>query len=113
MKRNYPKEPKIKPEVGMGACMNVGSDAYGYEIIEVINPKHVVVRRYDTRLVGGYILSEHQEYEFIPNPKNRTKHLVFRYGRWWGNTNYPRRKLDSKYEYWTLGEAYEYQDPCF
>ena len=113
MRRPMPKEPKVKVEVGMGASMGVGTDCYAYEIVKVINPKHVIVRRLDSRLVSGDILSESQEYEFHSNVDNKTLHVVFRYGRWWGNSQYPAMKLDSKYERWSMGAAHEYRDPCF
>jgi len=113
MKRNILKEPKVKPEVGMGASMGVGSDCYAYEVIKVINPRHVIVRELDAKLVRGEILSEDQEYEYTSNPNNRTNHVVFRYGRWRGNSAYPRRRLDSKYERWSLGHACYYRDPSF
>ena len=43
----------IKPQVGMGVTQHVGSDSNPWEIIEVIDDKHIVVRELDSVATAG------------------------------------------------------------
>jgi hypothetical protein len=63
MKREDPK-----PEVGMGATYQVGSDRYAGTITEVSENLKEVWFQYDDAIrVDGNGMSESQKYEFKPN----------------------------------------------
>ena len=56
-----------KPEVGMGVTEIWYSDREPYEITEVIDERHIMVRRMDYRRTDEGGFSEMQEYEYISN----------------------------------------------
>lgn len=73
----------FKVEVGMGATELCYSDCHAYEVIEVKDRRHIVVRKYDTKRKDKNGMSECQDYEFISNPENRTYELFLtKNGRW-------------------------------
>lgn len=70
------------PEVGMGATLRVGSDAYPYTIVEVTG-KTLTAQRDNAKLVSGSRMSEDQEYEYEPNPNAKKNVFTLRKnGRW-------------------------------
>jgi hypothetical protein len=102
--------PTITPEVGMGVTMSVGSDRYPYTIVEVINPSKKIIIQEDTaRLVEGSAMSEHQKYEYAPNPEGKLVTLTKRkFGKWvtQGESVYGGSRF-------YLGERAQYLDPSF
>lgn len=64
----------MEPEIGMGATLCVGSDRYPYTIVDIVTNKRtglatiLTMRADNFRLIGGSILSEHQEYEYTSDP---------------------------------------------
>lgn len=107
------------PVVGMGVTECQYTDREPWEIVQVIDPKHVVVRKLDAVRSDENGMSECQDYEYKQNPENPTRHLVFRYGRWrdliWkrlpDGTYKPGRSLGSSG--WRLGSAEKYYDFSF
>lgn len=57
-----------KPYVGMGATEYLWSDRHAYEVVEVIDDKHVVVRRCDAKRIDNNGMSESQEYAYTLQP---------------------------------------------
>lgn len=100
-----------KPEVGMGVTHCGWSDRDPYEIIEVIDDRHIKVRELGYKLIDGSWQSEHQEYEYISNP-NGTVYTLFKNqkGRWVRRVG--ARGVDN-YGGWYIGKAEKYYDPCF
>ena len=66
-------------EVGTGMTEYSYSDRHAYEVIEVIDQKHVKVREYDHRSAGE---SFSNQWELISNPNGYTMNLVKR-GQYW------------------------------
>ena len=58
-----------KPEVGMGVTELLYSDRTPYEITEVIDERHIMVRRMDWKRIDEGGPSEMQEYEYFSNEK--------------------------------------------
>ena len=111
--------PKVKPEVGMGVTECLWSDRYAWEIVEVIDEKHAIIRKMDAKCKDWYA----GDWEVFPDPNGEIRHLVFRYGRWrdllwdevWEDgrvvSRTPSRRLGTNG--WRLGSAEEYRDPSF
>ncbi len=94
-----------KPEIGMGATELMYSDRNAYEVVEIIDDMHIVVRRMKAELVGSYY---DQDYKLSSDPSGRTQRLFLtKKGQWreqWG------RQLGNVF---ALGYASEYRDPSF
>ena len=98
----------LKPEIGMGATMGVGSDRYPYTITEIVSPKRIWVQSDEYRRIDSNGQSESQKYTFTRNPHG-TKTLITlrKNGRWvrmgeqMGGTS------------WAIGRRDAYQDPSF
>lgn len=71
-----------KPEVGMGVTELLWSDRDPWEVIEVISEKKIRIRELGYKRTDNDGISEHQEYEFFPNPDGEVKTLVLRNGKW-------------------------------
>lgn len=65
--------------VGMGVTEYFYSDRHAYEVIAVKDQKHVTIRRYDVKNVGG---DYSNKWEYISNPENATFDLVKRGDVW-------------------------------
>lgn len=101
----------VKPEVGMGVTHCGWSDRDPYEIIEVIDDRHIVVRELGYKLTDGSWQSEHQEYEYFSRPDGRVERLFKNQkGRWVRRIG--ARGVDN-YGGWHIGHAEKYYDPCF
>ena len=73
-----------KIEVGTGVTEYHYSDRTPYEVIEVIDQKHVIIREMDHKPKEGSIPMSN-EWELISNPVNSTRKLTKR-GKYWYNT---------------------------
>lgn len=73
-----------KIEVGTGVTEYSWSDRHPYEVIEVIDQKHVVIRALDHKHVGDGSMDNNWEY--ISNENNACFYLTKR-GQYWYNTN--------------------------
>lgn len=71
-------------EVGTGMTEYSWSDCHAYEVIEVTDQKHVKVREYDHKHVGGVPMTNN--WELISNEENPTMSLVKR-GKFWYSTS--------------------------
>ena len=56
------------------------SDRHAYEVVEVIDQKHVSVREYDVRNISPYPMGN--DWEYISNPENPVRKMVKR-GKLW------------------------------
>lgn len=80
-------------EVGTGMTEYMYSDRHPYEVIEVIDQKHVVVRELDHKNVGG---AYSNEWELISNEANPT-YLMTKRGKYWYRTDvFTSEMLDDK-----------------
>jgi len=70
-------------KVGMGMTEYSYSDRDAYEVIEVKDQKHVVVRELDHKLIGG---AYSNDWELTSNENNPTRYLTKR-GNYWYWTN--------------------------
>lgn len=124
----------IKPQVGMGVTQHVGSDSNPWEIIEVIDDKHIVVRELDYDRTDNNGMSDCQDYQYYSSDANRTKRLTFRGDRWCSYVQEERAKMDANGEpirdqngtvyelvvtrklsrdFWKVGVAIRYYDFSF
>lgn len=67
------KQPK--PEVGMGVTEMCWSDRHPYEIVNVIDDRHIEIRKLDTKRIDSNGMSECQDYEYSSNEDNPTVKL--------------------------------------
>lgn len=67
-------------KIGTGVTEYSYSDRHAYEVIAVIDQKHVTIREYDHRHVGNTPMDNN--WELISNPENPTIDLVKR-GNFW------------------------------
>lgn len=99
----------IKPEVGMGATECLWSDRNPFEIIEVQDDRHIVVRALDWKRIDDNGMSESQEYEYTSNANNATKQLFLtKQGKW--REREGRRLVGNG---WYIGSAERYYDFTF
>lgn len=96
------------PEVGMGVTEYLWSDSHAWEIIEVIDERHLVIRRLkSTMKPGTHWLDQEYDYESDPTAQVaklfKTKQGVWRerIGRCLGDNRFG------------IGTAREYRDPSF
>lgn len=97
------------PKVGMGATECGYSDRHAYEVIEVKDERHIVVRRLDSKRIDKNGMSECQEYEYTSNPRNHTCNLFLtKQGKW-------RERIGRRLgcNGWLVGKAMEYYDYSF
>ena len=91
------KQPTpIVPIVGMGATMCGWSDRHAYTIVEITNPKTIVVQQDIATRTDSNGMSECQNYDYSPDPSAPKKVVTLRKnGRWverggglWNGTTY-------------------------
>lgn len=66
-------------KVGTGVTEYLWSDRHAYEVIAVKDQKHVTIREYDHKCIGG---AYSNDWELISNEKNPTIELTKR-GKYW------------------------------
>ena len=100
-----------KPEVGMGVTECMWSDRHPYEIVEVIDDRHIKIRALDYKRTDHNGFSEVQEYEYTSNPN---AHVFTLYkakdGRWVRRVG--RNGVDRS-SGWVIGFAERYYDFSF
>lgn len=102
------KQPK--PEVGMGVTEFYWSDREPYEIVKVIDDRHIIIRRLDAKRIDKNGFSECQEWEYTSNPENNTTKLFLtKKGVW--RERYPSGHLGCNG--FGIGYAEKYIDPTF
>ena len=67
-------------KVGIGMTEYLYSDREAYEVVKVIDQKHVIVRKYDHKAKKGGFAND---WELISNPKNPEILMVKRGSRWY------------------------------
>lgn len=80
-------------KVGTGMTEYSWSDRDAYEVIEVIDQKHVIVRKYDHKLKGG---AYSNDWELISNENNPTKEMVKRGKYWYAASTVTREMIDKE-----------------
>lgn len=99
-----------KPEVGMGATECGYTDRHPYEIIEVADDRHIIVRALDYKRTDDNGMSDCQDYEYSSNPENHTAKLFLtKKGEW--RERYPSGKLGCNRFF--IGRAEKYYDYSF
>lgn len=68
--------------VGTGMTEYLYSDRHAYEVTEVIDQKHVKVRKYDQKRLDSNGMSDCQNWELISNPDN-PEYLLTKRGKYW------------------------------
>lgn len=100
-----------KPHVGMGITEVLYSDREPYEIIEVIDDRHIVIRKYDAiRIDKNGAFTEDQEYSYVSNPNNEVKKLFLTKNGVW-KERLDKRRLGCNKFY--VGKAEKYFDYSF
>lgn len=95
-------------EVGTGMTEYFWSDREPYEVVEVISQKHVKVRKYDYKCIGGFASNE---WQLISNEQNWIGELKFRYGSWyWVDVNKYTNKIEYRKANVSFGRAEKYYD---
>ena len=102
-------------KVGDGVTEYFYSDRKPYEVVEVINQKHIFIRTMDYKRLDSNGMSDAQDYEYISNEKNPKIELVLRNNVWY-KVNYinkavwkKRAKEDTEKGYFKTEEgAYNY-----
>lgn len=70
-------------KVGTGVTEYHYSDRTPYEVIEVIDQKHIVIRALDYRRIDDNGMSDAQNYEYISNENNIKYELVLKNNVWY------------------------------
>ena len=100
-----------KPEVGMGVTHCGWSDRDPYEIVEVVDDRHIKVRALNYKRIDGNGMSECQEYEYFSNPDAIVETLFKnKKGKWVRRVG--TRGVDN-YGGWYIGKAEKYYDFSF
>lgn len=95
------------PEVGMGATYIGYTDRHAYTVIEVVNPKCIVVQQDTARRTDKNGMSDSQSWEFERNPNGRRVTLTLRKNGDWRETG--TRSGGT----FLIGERMEYYDYSF
>lgn len=85
------KEFCDKIEVGTGMTEYFYSDRHAYEVIKVIDQKHVIVREYDHELDGACYSNN---WKLISNPSNPEILMVKRGNRWYHAVTVTKEQLE-------------------
>ena len=70
-------------KVGDGVTEYHWSDRTPYEVIEVINQKHIIIRKMDYKRIDNNGMSDTQDYQYISNENNPKYELVLRNNVWY------------------------------
>lgn len=100
------RAPKATPVIGMGVTEYCWSDRHAYEVIEVIDNRHILIRALGSRLIGDWL---DQEYEYFSDPEGRVRKLFLTNKGVW------RERIGRSLgcNRFGLGSACEYRDPSF
>lgn len=93
------------PYIGQGATEILWTDRHAYEVIAILDDRHIIVRRMNAKLKGEYL---NQEYELTSDPNGKCVNLFRKKNGQWVERN--GRAYGAKF---TLGIMDEYEDPCF
>lgn len=82
-------------KVGTGATEYLYSDCHPYEVVKVINQKHVFVRSLD------HVKKENSspydnDWNLVSNPNKPIHELKFRYGKWHWVHHYTKESLERR-----------------
>ena len=96
-------------EIGEGVTMGIGSDAYPYTVIEVVDSKTIRVQADLSKPLPDSEYFGHQKYSYERNERGKIVTLTLRKnGRW------VRKGESMKSPYrWVVGNRRYYRDPHF
>lgn len=77
-------------KVGTGVTEYSWSDRHPYEVIEVIDQKHIIIRALNYRRIDDNGMSDAQSYEYISNENNIKYELVLRNNVWYKVIEYTK-----------------------
>ena len=110
-------EEDLKIDVGVGATMSVGSDAYAYYISEVLPNGVIGIYSPKTHFDDSHPLEGGTEVVDAFDPSAKSEFYLKRcYGKWWKVSRDGKTRLcrfTSRWEQFTIGHAYSYSDPSF
>lgn len=102
---------QIKPEIGMGGTVGIGSDDYPVTVIWVnASGTRCIVQDDKAETAPGHDYYQNQKYTFTRDPEGRKREFSLRKGGAW------RLKGESAASggyYLTIGERTKYCDPHF
>ena len=78
-------------KVGTGVTEYGYSDRHPYEVVEVKDQKHIIIRAMDYIRVDNNGLSDAQSYKYISNENNLTYELVLRNNAWYRVIEYTKK----------------------
>ena len=109
--QNRIAERSVQPEpvVGMGVTECCYTDRHPYEIIEVKDSKHIVVRALGYERIDTNGMSECQEYRYFSKPDGAIVHLTLRNGRWRDRIVKPVYDEDPEGEFVNLSTGKRYK----
>lgn len=81
-----------KIEVGTGVTEYGYSNKYPYEVVEVKDQKHIVIREMETKRIDKNGMSDCQEYQYISNTNNPKIELVNKNGVWFKVLEHSKEK---------------------
>ena len=81
-----------KIEVGTGVTEYSYTDRKAYEVIEVVDQKHVFIREYDHVHVGDGVMDNN--WKLVSNESNPVLELVFRYNHWYSMLTWTQDIVD-------------------
>jgi hypothetical protein len=99
----------VKPKIGMGATMGIGSDCYPYTIVEILSDKRIAVTADISTPTGKHDYFRNQDYDYTSNPDGvKEIYTLRKNGRWVreGETMHSGRCLH-------IGSRRRYDDPHF
>lgn len=92
----------VKPYVGMGATEILWSDRHAYEIVEVVDAKHLIARRMKVKNIGGF---GDNEWEITSDVGGGTVRLTLYKDGWYMQNG---RYKGSKFSLGMMDEYYDY-----
>lgn len=103
--------------VGIGATLRVGSDAYPYYISEVLPNGVIGIYSPKSHFDNAHPWQGGTEVvdPFDPNAESEI-YIKRCYGNWWKVSRDDKARIErfiSRWENFTIGHAYAYQDPSF
>jgi hypothetical protein len=110
----------IKPEIGMGCTLHVGSDSYACTVT-VVQGSDIEVQLDTATPAEGHNYYDSQKYTFTPNPSGDVKRFRY-YGAWPGHERWREVVLSPKKRYvfakrssyrLKVGERNHFSDPSF
>jgi hypothetical protein len=95
----------MKPSIGMGVTLVIGTDRYPATIIEVKTDKTIVVQEDKSAPAPGHDYYDSQKYTYAPNPEGEKHTVTLRKDGSW--------RVLKRGTLVRVGERQHYSDPSF